>query len=139
MLEKKVICILCCLLFIIAFLPSTVLAENNDTNIVEKSNGKKIIHIEGICGSYGFGSFIHFWKLWWCPNYPITFGFSQGDLHIFEINGIPQNTDSEHDTIQIEMQNFFGIAPTLLSYTFIPPREIYVFGICDEVTVRELG
>ena len=138
-MKKKVICIIFCLLFVIALLPSAVHAEHNDTQIVEKSDGKKLVHIEGYCGSYGLGSFFHLGKLWWCPNYPITFGFFPEDLYTFEINDIPQDIDSEHDTIQIEMDNFFGVAPTLVSFVFIPPRAIFVFGICDEVRVRELG
>ena len=75
--------------------------------------------------------------MWWCPNHPIFFGFSTENIYKFEINGIPQDINSELDGVQIELDNFFGIAPTLISFVFLPPRTTYVFGICDEVRVRE--
>jgi hypothetical protein len=114
------------------------LSEPYENSLINDLNdGKKVVYIEGNCGSYGFGSFLHIGKLWWCPNYPISFGFSPENLYTFEINGIPQEIDMNLRGLQIDMENFFGIAPTLIEFVFLPPRTIFVYGICDEVKVRE--
>ena len=118
-------------------------------NLLSKSQGleyiltndlkddKKIVYIEGHCGSYGFGSYVHIGKIWWCPNYPISFGFSPENLYIFEINEIPQEINMSLRGLQIDMENFFGIAPTLIDFIFLPPRTIFVYGICNEISIRE--
>ncbi|MCK5301116.1 MAG: hypothetical protein KAJ21_04360, partial [Thermoplasmatales archaeon] len=67
------------------------------------NHSKKLVHIEGNCGSYGFGSFVHIGKIWWCPNFPIYFGFSPENLYTFEINGIPQEINNDNEGLQINI------------------------------------
>ena len=127
-MKKKIITILVCIFLICTILPLSVQADNSDE--------KKVVRIEGNCGSYGFGSFMHIGRLWWCPNNPISFGFSPENLYTFEINGIPQEINTSLRGLQIDMDNFFGLAPTLIDYV-LPPRAIFIFGICDDVRVLE--
>lgn len=113
--------------------------EKTESKSIDSDDSKKLVHLIGKCYSYGFGGYMHIGRLWWCPNpkYSVDFSFTPEDLYIFRVNGKNQVYNEDSSQIDISMVKFFGLAPTLINFVFIPPSIIHIYGICSEVNIRE--
>ncbi|MFE3845535.1 hypothetical protein ACFL1L_01570 [Thermoplasmatota archaeon] len=113
--------------------------EKEEIKDIDSDESKKLVHIIGKCYSYGFGGYMHIGRLWWCPNpkFSVDFSFTPEDLYIFRVNGKNQAYNEDSSQIDISMVKFFGLAPTLINFVFMPPDIIHIYGICSEVNIRE--
>ena len=139
-MKKKLIAIGIITLFLLmSFSTSALITERDELEQTDSDDSKKIVHIIGKCYSYGFGGIMHIGRLWWCPNpkFSVDFTFTPEDLYVFRINGKKQVYNEDSSQIGISMVKFFGLAPTLINFVFIPPSIIHIYGICSEVNIRE--
>ena len=144
-MKKKIIGFFVCVLLLVTAMPlssaetNKINTEDVNDNIIFHNEGKNLVHIIGTCHDYGFGGYLHIGRLWWCPNpdYSVNFGFKTEELYLLRINGEKVVPSDECYQINVDMVKFFGLAPTLINFVLIPPDIIHVFGVCEEVTIKE--